>query len=123
MLLCHRTETMGILLHEMECQTPKSCDKHVGETEVPDSYIPSLCGTPRFAAGSARVPPPTSLLRRVRCAGGCGQRQAVAHVLEEAPRVFTLQLGWESCQEDSADIASTMQALAGEVSGAALQLG
>ena len=44
-------------------------------------------------------------------------------MLEKAPRIFTLQLAWESHQEGSADIASTLEALASEVRGAALREG
>ncbi len=44
-------------------------------------------------------------------AGGCNTRNPVVHVLERAPRVFTLQLAWESQREEAGDIAATLAAV------------
>eukprot|EP00887_Chlorella_sp_A99_P005123 scaffold25.g5123.t1 len=42
--------------------------------------------------------------------GGCGAPNPITHVLQgEPPRVFSLQLAWESNQVAPADIAATMQ--------------
>ena len=38
------------------------------------------------------------------------------HVLERVPRVFTLQLAWESQREELGDIASTLAAVSERVS-------
>ncbi|PRW39333.1 uridylate kinase [Chlorella sorokiniana] len=43
--------------------------------------------------------------------GGCGQPNPVTHVLQAAPRVFTLQVAWESHNEAREDIAGTMAAI------------
>ena len=40
------------------------------------------------------------------------------HALERAPRVFTLQLAWESHNEEPANIAATLAAVSERVSGA-----
>ncbi|KAL4433796.1 hypothetical protein ABPG75_000237 [Micractinium tetrahymenae] len=47
--------------------------------------------------------------------GGCGRPCPVNHFLLRAPRVFTLQLAWESHSEQSADIAATLAAIDEEV--------
>ena len=46
---------------------------------------------------------------------GCGALNPVNHFLESAPRVFTLQLAWESHSEQPADIAVTLAAIDEEV--------
>jgi hypothetical protein len=54
-------------------------------------------------------------------AGGCGAWNATTHILDRAPRVFTLQLAWESQREEGADIAATLagvQEQVGEGAGA-----
>lgn len=51
--------------------------------------------------------------------GGCGMPNSVNHFLERAPRVFTLQLTWESHSEQPADIAATLAAIDEEVGGSA----
>ena len=43
--------------------------------------------------------------------GGCGQRGPVDHHLGSQPRVFTLQLGWESRGEAPEAIAATLAAV------------
>jgi hypothetical protein len=43
--------------------------------------------------------------------GGCGQPNPVTHALQAAPRVFTLQVAWESHNEAREDIAGTMAAI------------
>ena len=43
--------------------------------------------------------------------GGCGQRGPVDHHLGSQPRVFTLQLGWESHGEAPEAIAATLAAV------------
>jgi hypothetical protein len=49
---------------------------------------------------------------RLGTAGGCGAKLAAIHHLERAPpRVFTLQLAWESQQESPAHIAATLAAV------------
>jgi hypothetical protein len=48
--------------------------------------------------------------------GGCGAWNPVSHFLDRAPRVFTLQLAWESQREESADIAATLAAVEDSVS-------
>lgn len=50
--------------------------------------------------------------------GGCGARLPVVHALERAPRVFMLQLAWQSQREEAADIAATLSAV-GETVGIA----
>ncbi|KAL4450739.1 hypothetical protein ABPG77_001095 [Micractinium sp. CCAP 211/92] len=47
--------------------------------------------------------------------GGCGMPNSVNHFLERAPRVFTLQLTWESHSEQPADIAATLAAIDEEI--------
>ena len=47
--------------------------------------------------------------------GGCGAPNPVNHFLDRAPRVFTLQLAWESQQEEPADISATLAAVDAEV--------
>ena len=42
---------------------------------------------------------------------GCGTLNPVNHFLQSAPRVFTLQLTWESHTEQPADIAATLAAI------------
>ena len=41
-------------------------------------------------------------------AGGCGALSPITHTLDRAPRVFTLQLAWESQQQEPVDIAATL---------------
>ena len=48
--------------------------------------------------------------------GGCNRRAPVTLALERAPRVFTLQLAWESNREEPRDIRATMQQVHAEVS-------
>ncbi|GAB4821097.1 hypothetical protein N2152v2_008143 [Parachlorella kessleri] len=55
--------------------------------------------------------------------GGCDARVPAVHVLERAPRVFTLQLAWGSQQEEAGDIAATLAALDERVDLAALYEG
>jgi hypothetical protein len=45
--------------------------------------------------------------------GGCGRLNHVNNFMEtnEAPRVFALELGWESHQEESGDIAATLNVI------------
>ena len=50
-------------------------------------------------------------LSSARVAGGCDARVPAVHVLERAPRVFTLQLAWGSQQEEAGDIAATLAAV------------
>ena len=40
---------------------------------------------------------------------GCGKQQPVQLTLHRPPRVFTVQLAWESNREEPADIRATMQ--------------
>jgi len=47
--------------------------------------------------------------------GGCNTPNPVNHFLDRAPRVFTLQLAWESHSEQPADIAGTLAAVDEEV--------
>ena len=41
--------------------------------------------------------------------GGCGTLNRVNQFLQRPPRVFSMQLAWESAAEDPADIAATME--------------
>ena len=50
-------------------------------------------------------------------AGGCDARNPVVHVLGRPPRVFTLQLAWESHREEPGDIAATLAAVDERVGG------
>jgi hypothetical protein len=51
-------------------------------------------------------------------AGGCGTMHPVRQVLEGGlPRVFTVQLVWESQREDPATIGCTLRAVGEEVRG------
>ncbi len=43
--------------------------------------------------------------------GGCGLKNSVRHKLLRPPRVFTLQLGWQSQQEEPHSIAATLAAV------------
>jgi hypothetical protein len=52
---------------------------------------------------------------------GCGSLNSVNHFLQRAPRVFTLQLTWESHSEQPADIAGTLAAIDEEVGGCGRQ--
>jgi len=47
--------------------------------------------------------------------GGCGALNSVNHFLQHAPRVFTLQVAWESHNEQPEAIATTLAALDEEV--------
>lgn len=47
--------------------------------------------------------------------GGCGALNSVNHFLQHAPRVFTLQVAWESHNEQPEAIAATLEALDVEV--------
>ena len=48
----------------------------------------------------------------LQCAGGCNAALPVVHaLLEPAPRVFTLQLAWESQHEEPAGIAAALAAV------------
>ncbi|KAL4450742.1 hypothetical protein ABPG77_001098 [Micractinium sp. CCAP 211/92] len=47
--------------------------------------------------------------------GGCGRPCPVNYLLQHAPRVFTLQLAWESHSEQPADIAATLAAIDEEI--------
>ena len=47
--------------------------------------------------------------------GGCGALNSVNHFLQHAPRVFTLQVAWESHNEPLEAIATTLAALDEEV--------
>ena len=49
-------------------------------------------------------------------AGGCNVLLPVVHALVSAPRVFTLQLAWESHQEQPHNIAATLAAVDERVS-------
>ena len=51
--------------------------------------------------------------------GGCDASCPVSHFLVSAPRVFTLQLTWESLREEPSDIAATLAAVQEEVGGPA----
>lgn len=52
----------------------------------------------------------------VRRAGGCGALYPVSLSLEGGPpRVFTLQLAWESHSQEPATIGATMQAVGEQV--------
>ena len=44
-------------------------------------------------------------------AGGCDTRLPAVHVLERAPRVFSLQLVWPSQAEEAGDISATLAAV------------
>ncbi len=60
--------------------------------------------------------PPRLLTHGACCAGGCGALYPVSHSLEGAPpRVFTLQLAWESHSEEPSAIAATMRAVGEQV--------
>ncbi|KAK9808880.1 hypothetical protein WJX72_005660 [[Myrmecia] bisecta] len=43
--------------------------------------------------------------------GGCNTSNTVSHELQQPPRVFTLQLAWESQHESGADILATLQTI------------
>lgn len=47
-------------------------------------------------------------------------RLPAVHVLERLPRMFALQLAWESLKEEPADIAATLAAIGEQVRGAGL---
>lgn len=57
--------------------------------------------SPRFSL----VPP------RLPCAGGCNKSTPVTTRLQEAPRVFSLQIAWQSNHESPEDIGATLGAL------------
>lgn len=45
-------------------------------------------------------------------AGGCGNMRSVQHTLSSmAPKVFTMQLAWQSANETKQDIAQTLGGL------------
>jgi hypothetical protein len=81
--------------------------------------IPCSAGFCRSCIGVSRVPPYrlASLdFQHVPVAGGCNARLPAVHALdpERVPRIFTLQLAWESQREEPRDIAATLDAI-GEV--------
>ena len=54
----------------------------------------------------------------VSCTGGCNARLPPVHALDpsRAPRIFSLQLAWESQREEAIDIAATLYAVTEVVS-------
>ena len=67
---------------------------------------PALLPRALLTPGLLRVHPPP-----LQDIGGCGQRGPVNHLLGSQPRVFTLQLGWESHGEAPEAIAATLAAV------------
>ncbi|KAK9809101.1 hypothetical protein WJX72_009369 [[Myrmecia] bisecta] len=55
--------------------------------------------------------------------GGCGNKLSVRHFLNSVPLIFTLQLAWESQQEEGQDILDTLNGVEEEVDISAVYLG
>lgn len=45
------------------------------------------------------------------CAGGCGEINGIQHILERPPKVFAMQIAWESQNESAEDINATMSVI------------
>ena len=119
--------TFGRLLRVVEDQTSKSCDRDAGGLEQAGMHGRQIrsgsqgCwavhGGRTALRWSACLMAPSTLCCRLLTAkpcvctpaGGCGTHNSVKQLLEQRPRVFSLQLAWESAQESPADIAATLR--------------
>jgi hypothetical protein len=97
-----------------------SCGLHTHASEYVQYFhnaSATALRTLRAVFGAART---GQLLRRVEeqtqksCdtdVGGCNARTAATHALRRPPRVFTLQLAWESTRESAGDVRDTLRAV------------
>ena len=107
-------------LHVFECVHCPACDLKTHRNDYIQYFYTVSATALRTVAAAFGSTSTGQLLRMVEeqvqksCdtdVGGCNVRYSVRHSLTHAPRVFTLQLAWESNSEARADILGTLEAV------------